>query len=104
MIGTVIIQYRKYVDNMFWEFTSISEAADFIRELAEWELQKEYSKEYISRSLLERSDNWVSVLDHLGLRVMTFPVIICNLCRLNINGIEHYYFGCPFLRDDTDND
>ena len=79
---------------MFWEFPNISDAVDFVRELAEWELQKEYSREYISRSILKRSDNWINVLDHLGLNIL--PNIRCNLCELEIFSYEHS-FGCPWI-------
>ena len=103
-MAVVVIQYSKFVDDMFWEFSSILDAADFVKELAEWELQKDYSKEYISRSILERSDNWISVLEHLGLRIKLYPGVICKLCDLKLCGYEHYYFGCSFFRNDYDSD
>ena len=63
----VRIYFKKDVDNMFWEFPNIFKAAEFVKDLAEWEIQKSYSKNYISRAIFGVSENWISVLKHLGL-------------------------------------
>ena len=94
MSGPIRIYYRKFVDDMYWEFSDVFHAAEFVKELAEWELQKDYTREYITRAILKKSNNWISVLDHLGLRVERL---------VNSSSHYHHYFGeriwwCPYFR------
>ena len=67
--ATIRIYCREHVDDMFWEFPSVSKAAKFVKELAEWELQRNYPVGDIMCTIVECS--YTSILDDLGLRVLT---------------------------------
>ena len=69
MTVPVRIFYRRFDEGQFWEFPSISKASDFVKELAEWELQRVYTKKYILGLISGLIVCVFSVLDLLWIRV-----------------------------------
>ena len=81
---------------MFWEFPSITKAAEFVKELAEWELQKVYTRKYISDLMSGAIDREFNVLYLLGLRVV--KELKCYECW------SRSFNGCACCDSDSDSD
>ena len=108
----IIIFYRRdfnstqhgfHVD-FFWRFPSISRAAEFVKELAEWELQKSFKKKYISNLMLNAEDwvfNAICPLDIGVYREIICPE--CCSCDCDFDSDSDSDDYCPTCSD-TDSD
>ena len=99
----VRIYNGRVAGGLFWEFPSTSKASDFVKELAEWELQREYTKKYISDLIYRSLVLGPSVLNFLGINVVSSKK--CGMFGgQNFNDICCVSDSDSYLDSDSDSD